>query len=173
MDQGNCWRSTCVRPPTRIVDKRRVGSCLLGSSCVATASSSFLSPIQVSSKVPTSPSINLSSFLYNTSSLMTFTRLLFFPAKKHIYCLYKPLESNKMLSFFLISFLVLLSPANAAPQSEVVGIIGGLLGDVPVVAPLLGATGAILDEIPVLYASPPDFLLTQNPSPQCANINGG
>ncbi|KAN0092461.1 hypothetical protein V8E51_018308 [Hyaloscypha variabilis] len=78
-----------------------------------------------------------------------------------------------MLSFFLISLLVLLSPANAAPQSGVVGIIGSLLGDVPVVAPLLGATGAILDEIPVLYASPPDFLLTQNPSPQCANINGG
>jgi hypothetical protein len=162
-----------VRPPPRIVDKRRVGSCLLRSSCLATASSSFLSPIQVSSKAPTSPSIKSLRLPVQHCVHQDIQRLLFFPARKHVYCLYKPLESSKMLSFFLISLLVLLSPANAAPQSGVVGIIGGLLGDVPVVAPLLGATGAILDEIPVLYASPPDFLLTQNPSPQCANINGG
>ncbi|KAE9366490.1 hypothetical protein N431DRAFT_561920 [Stipitochalara longipes BDJ] len=76
-----------------------------------------------------------------------------------------------MRPFFLVSLLVLLSITDAAPQLG--GILGGVLGDLPVVAPLLGATGAILDEIPILYASPPAFLQTKNPSPQCANINGG
>ncbi len=57
--------------------------------------------------------------------------------------------------------ITLLSTAIAVPQL------------VPVIGSLLGAVGDILNSIPILYASPPSFLLTQDPSPQCAKVNGG
>ena len=76
---------------------------------------------------------------------------------------------------FLIGLFVLVASTNAAPNAapQLGGLLGGLLGSVPVVEPILGATGELLNEIPLLYASPPSFLLTEDPSPQCANINGG
>jgi hypothetical protein len=77
-------------------------------------------------------------------------------------------NSSKMRSFSLISLVALLSTASAAPQLG--GLLGGLLAPVE---PLLGYVGDILNEIPILYAAAPPFLITKDPSPQCANVNGG
>ena len=75
-----------------------------------------------------------------------------------------------MRSFILLSLLPLLSTVTAAPQ--VVPVIGGLLGDAGLI-PITGALGEVLNSIPILYADPPSFLLTQDPSPQCAAVNNG
>jgi len=67
-----------------------------------------------------------------------------------------------------IFFLAILATTSAAPQ------LGGLLEGIGgLLAPLTGAVGTILNSIPLLYAAAPDFLLTKDPSPQCANVNGG
>jgi hypothetical protein len=73
-----------------------------------------------------------------------------------------------MRSVFLISLISLLSIASAAPQLG--SLLGGLLAPVE---PILGYVGDILNEIPILYAAAPPFLLTKDPSPQCANVNNG
>ncbi len=60
-----------------------------------------------------------------------------------------------------VVLLALITAAMAAPQT------------LPIVGSLLGAVGDILNSIPILYAAAPSFLLTQDPSPQCADVNGG
>ena len=75
-----------------------------------------------------------------------------------------------MRSFILLSLIALLSTVTAAPQ--VVPVIGGLLGDAGL-TPITGALGEVLNSIPILYADAPSFLLTQDPSPQCAAVNNG
>jgi hypothetical protein len=65
-----------------------------------------------------------------------------------------------MRSTYII-LISLLSATMAAPQT------------LPIIGGLVGALGNILNSIPVLYASAPSFLLTKDPSPQCANVNGG
>jgi hypothetical protein len=75
-----------------------------------------------------------------------------------------------MRSFILLSLITLLSTVTAAPQ--VVPVIGGLLGDAGL-TPITGALGEVLNSIPILYASAPSILMTQDPSPQCAAVNQG
>ncbi len=80
------------------------------------------------------------------------------------------LEISKMRSFILLSLIPLLSTVTAAPQ--VVPVIGGLLGDAGL-TPITGALGDVLNSIPILYAAAPSFLMTKDPSPQCAAVNHG
>lgn len=72
-----------------------------------------------------------------------------------------------MRSPFVLLF-ALLSAALAAPQLS--GILEGISS---VIAPITGALGTVLNSIPLLYAAAPPFLITTDPSPQCANVNGG
>jgi len=69
-----------------------------------------------------------------------------------------------------VFLLALLSAALAAPQSGLGGILDGIGS---IVAPITGALGTVLNSIPVLYAAAPEFLITTDPSPQCANVNEG
>ncbi|KAH8786857.1 hypothetical protein BGZ57DRAFT_924510 [Hyaloscypha finlandica] len=74
-------------------------------------------------------------------------------------------------STFVILLVTLLTSATAAPQ--LVPVIGGLLGGIPVVGAITGYLGNVLNLLGVLYAAPPPFLLTKNPSPECKNVNNG
>lgn len=63
----------------------------------------------------------------------------------------------------LFFFAALGSLVCAIPQ----GLLGGLLGG------LTGALGPVLNAIPFLGTDPPAAITTRQPSPQCANVNGG
>jgi hypothetical protein len=74
-------------------------------------------------------------------------------------------------STFVILLVTLLTSATAAPQ--LVPVIGGLLGGIPVVGAITGYLGNVLNMLGVLYAAPPTFLLTKEPSLECKNVNNG
>jgi hypothetical protein len=74
-------------------------------------------------------------------------------------------------STFVILLVTLLTSATAAPQ--LIPVIGGLLGGIPVVGAITGYLGNVLNLLGVLYAAPPPFLLTKNKSPVCKNVNNG
>jgi hypothetical protein len=74
-------------------------------------------------------------------------------------------------SIFVILLITLLSSATAAPQ--LVPVIGSLLNGIPVVGAITGYLGNVLNELGVLYAAPPSFLLTTDISPVCKNVNNG